>query len=54
MDIHQNSRTCPRNRALIIQRVQEQGQSVPAVAQSSGISERRVYKRLRIRPGIKF
>ena len=44
MDIHQNARTCPRSRELIIQRVQQHGQSVQEVAQSLGISERTVCK----------
>ncbi len=44
MDIHQNARTCPRSRELIIQRVKEQGQTVLEVAQSLGVSERTVYK----------
>ena len=44
MDIHHNARTCPRSRELIIQRIQQEGQSASEVADSLGISERTVYK----------
>jgi transposase len=46
MDIHQNARTTPHNRAAIVQRVRELHQPVRVVAGDLGVSERTVRKRL--------
>ena len=47
MDIHKNARSCPASRALLVQRIQEQGWSVPEAAEAAGISKRTAYKWLK-------
>ena len=44
MNIHQNARTTPQSRALLVHRVLEEHWSVSSVAVAFGISERTVYK----------
>lgn len=41
MDVHKNARTCPLSRALLVQRVFEQGWSVRAASEAVGITDRR-------------
>ncbi|PYQ26650.1 MAG: IS481 family transposase [Acidobacteria bacterium] len=41
MNAHKNARTCPLSRALLIQRVFEQGWSVRAASEAVGITDRR-------------
>jgi transposase InsO family protein len=41
MDVHKNARTCPLSRALLVQRVCEQGWSVRAASEAVGITDRR-------------
>jgi transposase InsO family protein len=40
MKLHANARTCPNSRALIAERVLEQGWSLAAAAEAAGVSER--------------
>jgi transposase InsO family protein len=47
MDLHQNARSCPASRALLVERVRRQGWTVRAAAKASGMSERRAYVWLR-------
>src|SRR5919109_1073412 len=44
MNIHGSARTCPYSRALLVQRVQEKGESAASAARQVGVSERTVYK----------
>jgi len=44
MKLHGNARTCPNSRRLLIERVIEEGWSVPDAAAAAGISERTVYR----------
>jgi transposase InsO family protein len=41
MNVHKNARSCPLSRALLVQRVSEQGWSVRAASAAVGISDRR-------------
>ncbi len=43
MDLHKNARSCPRSRAVLVERVLA-GQSPKDVAEALGLSERTVYK----------
>lgn len=43
MDLHQNARSCPASRAVLVERVTELGWTVGAAAAALGISERRAY-----------
>lgn len=43
MDLHQNARSCPASRELLVRRVQQLGWPVAAAAVAAGISERRAY-----------
>jgi transposase InsO family protein len=43
MDLHQNARSCPASRAVLVERVLWQGWTVREAAESIGISERRAY-----------
>jgi transposase InsO family protein len=43
MDLHQNARSCPASRAVLVERVTKQGWSVRGAAESLGMSERRGY-----------
>ena len=47
MNIHKNAKTCPRSRALMVSRVEEEGRSVASVAAELGVSRRTVYKWLK-------
>jgi len=47
MNIHQNARTTPHSRALIVFRVLEEGQPPQTVAANFGVSARTVYKWLK-------
>ncbi len=38
MDLHKNARSCPKSRALMVQRVLEDGWSVKEVAEAQGLS----------------
>ena len=40
MKLHANARTCPNSRALIVERVLEEGWSLAAAAEAAGVSER--------------
>ena len=44
MRVHRNAKTTPKARALIVQRVEREGWSVPETADALGVSERTVYK----------
>lgn len=44
MNIHENARTTPASRALLVSRIRQQGWSVPEAARSAGISRRTAYK----------
>src|SRR5438552_6849189 len=44
MNIHRCARTCAAGRALLVDRVMQQGWSVEAAAAAAGISKRTVYK----------
>jgi transposase InsO family protein len=44
MKLHGNARTCPNSRRLIVDRVKQEGWSVPAAAEAAGVSERTVYR----------
>src|SRR5690242_2350390 len=41
MNVHKNARSCPASRALLVQRVCEQGWSVREASEAAGISDRR-------------
>ncbi len=43
MDLHQNARSCPASRAVLVERVTTLGWTVRAAAESLGMSERRAY-----------
>ncbi|HVN76151.1 MAG TPA: leucine zipper domain-containing protein, partial [Thermoanaerobaculaceae bacterium] len=43
MDLHQNARSCPASRAVLIERVTKLGWTVREAAEASGMSERRAY-----------
>jgi len=43
MDLHQNARSCPASRAVLVERVTQSGWTVREAAVSLGISERRAY-----------
>jgi len=43
MDLHQNARSCPASRAVLVERVTKSGWTVREAAVSLGISERRAY-----------
>ena len=43
MDLHQNARSCPASRALLVERVTKLGWTVREAAGSIGMSERRAY-----------
>lgn len=47
MNIHENARTTPRSRAVLVERVCTHGWSVAEAAGAAGISERTAYKWLR-------
>lgn len=47
MDVHKNARLTPKSRALLVERVLEQGWSVAEATQASGVSERTGWKWLR-------
>ena len=47
MNIHENARSTPRSRAVLVQRVRSQGWKVARAAHAAGISERTAYKWLR-------
>ncbi|PYQ49188.1 MAG: IS481 family transposase [Acidobacteria bacterium] len=44
MDVHKNARSCPASRALLVERVLEQGWSVAAAAEAIGVSRRTGWK----------
>ena len=44
MNLHKNAKTCPKSRALMVQRVLEEKRPVSAVAAELGVSRRTVYK----------
>lgn len=44
MNLHKNARTCPKSRALIVKRVEEDGLPVSEVATQMGVCRRTVYK----------
>ena len=44
MNLHKNAKTCPKSRALMVDRVLEQGRPVAEVAAEMGVSPRTVYK----------
>jgi phosphosulfolactate synthase (CoM biosynthesis protein A) len=43
MDLHQNARSCPASRAVLVERVLRQRWTVREAAESAGMSERRAY-----------
>ena len=43
MDLHQNARSCPASRAVLVERVTKSGWTVREAAVSLGMSERRAY-----------
>lgn len=47
MDLHQNARSCPASRALLVKRVLKGGWKVAEAAEAAGMSERRAYHWLR-------
>ncbi|NJD88171.1 MAG: IS481 family transposase [Betaproteobacteria bacterium] len=47
MNIHENARTTPHSRAVLVRRVREEGWHVAQAAEAAGISERTAYKWLR-------
>lgn len=47
MNIHENARTTPASRALLVNRIRQQGWSVQEAARSAGISRRTAYKWLK-------
>lgn len=44
MDLHQNARSCPASRELLVRRVRRQGWKVSQAAVAAGISERRAFE----------
>jgi transposase len=44
VDIHQNARTTPRSREMVVERVVVEGQNVRSVAVAFGIAEKTVRK----------
>jgi transposase InsO family protein len=44
MDLHQNARSCPASRELLVKRVTERGWTVRAAAEALGVSERSAYR----------
>ncbi len=44
MDLHQNARSCPASRAVLVRRIVEEGWRVRAAAVAIGISERSAYR----------
>lgn len=57
MDIHENARTCPASRMLLVSRIRS-GFSVSAAAEAAGISRRTAFKwlaryRAEGRPGLR-
>ena len=44
MDLHSGARSCPRSRALLIQRVTTQGWTVSRAAGAAGISRQTAHK----------
>ena len=47
MDLHSGARTCPRSRALLVQRITVEGHELEAAAEAAGISVRTAYKWLK-------
>ena len=47
MDLHQNARSCPASRALMVRRVVDEAWKVSQAAEAAGVSERTVYRWLR-------
>lgn len=47
MNVHKNARSCPASRALLVERVERQGWSAIAAADSLGMSERRAREWIR-------
>jgi transposase InsO family protein len=47
MNIHENARTTPHSREVLVRRVRERGWTVPEAAAAAGISRRTAYKWLR-------
>lgn len=47
MDVHKNARLTPKSRALLVERVLEQGWTVAEATQAAGVSERTGWKWLR-------
>jgi len=47
MNLHSLARTCPRSRALLVQRVRQEGWRVDVAAAAAGVSVRTAYKWLR-------
>jgi transposase InsO family protein len=47
MDLHQNARSCPASRALLVERVEAAGWSVQEAAEAQGLSARSAYRWLR-------
>src|SRR2546425_334599 len=44
MDVHKNARSCPASRALLVERVLEQGWSMATAAEAIGVSGRTGWK----------
>ncbi len=44
MKLHANARTCPHSRRLAIDRVEQQGWTLAAVAEAAGVSVRTISK----------
>lgn len=44
MELHQNARSCPKSRALLVHRVRCRGWTVKSAAEAAGISERSAYR----------
>ena len=47
MDLHQNARSCPASRALLVDRILVEGWSVQEAAEAGGLSGRAAYRWLR-------
>ena len=47
MNLHKNARTCPKSRALMVNRVLQEGRAVAGVAEELGVSRSTVYKWVR-------
>ena len=47
MDLHQNARSCPASRALLVERVEDAGWTVQKAAEAQGLSARSAYRWLR-------